>query len=407
MFEKEISGYAFNITKRYTGESVPLSSLLTDVELPDSFKKFAEAEAEEMIDKEELGESKTGRFDLSIPDVQALFKEIRHVLKNSYSFSREEFLELADKASKFIFNYVIRPRWTLEKFLFKGDSEVGKADVNIAARYFSDYSYYPKGIIEYLDFHNKEMLDVETWKKLHAKIDEHLLGVLPAKASSLTSALFKLFEFSTGADKVPTDAMILFFRDKSAAEIVDRIEFAKELKNIQSLDVATLAIILEAPSKDVSQNISVLQTPEEPPKEFRTFERQTVTNPMQPQEPVALKEPEAEKETPAQEQVTEAKPGEPPPSTGQNQPSEPVQKTSSPSIRTFMSAKLEAKIIKKIFRGSRSGYQIAVHKLNESSDWKSASKVVEGIFIENEIDPFSKYAVAFTDVVSAKFRGRQ
>ncbi|HQT91596.1 MAG TPA: hypothetical protein PL001_06165, partial [Candidatus Kryptobacter bacterium] len=72
MFEKEISGYAFNITKRYTGGRVKLNTLLSDVELPEDFKKFAEAEVEELIDQEKLGESRTGKFDLSTPDIQAL-----------------------------------------------------------------------------------------------------------------------------------------------------------------------------------------------------------------------------------------------------------------------------------------------------------------------------------------------
>ena len=67
MFEKEISTYAFNIAKRYTGEHIPLDSLLIDVELPDSFKKFAEAEVEGMIDEEGFVKSKTGKFNWTDP----------------------------------------------------------------------------------------------------------------------------------------------------------------------------------------------------------------------------------------------------------------------------------------------------------------------------------------------------
>lgn len=411
MFEKEISSYAFNIAKRYTSDRVPLSTILTDVELPDSFRKFAEAEVEEIIDKEELGKSRTGKFDFSVPEVQALLKEIHHILKNSFEFSREEFLELTDKASKFVFNYVIRPRWTIEKFLFKGEPEIDKISISKAIRFLDGYLYYPKGIMEYLQFHNKDTINVETWKKLHRKIDEQLLSMLPSNLGSLMDSLSKLFEFSIGSGKVPIDAMILFFRDKSAPEIVDRIEFAKEVKSIQSLDVPSLTIILQASSKDISQKIEVLQTPEEPPKEFRSFERQTFTNPLRPQEPIVLKPPDEkaetavqaadelnrERQTPLDQQLL-AEPIQ------QDQPASP---SPPPSIRTYITAKQESKIIKKIFSGNKSRYYIAIHKLDESPDWKSASKVVEGIFIDNEIDPFSKYAVAFTDAVSTKFRPKQ
>lgn len=410
MFEKEISSYAFNITKRYTGERVKLSALLSDVELPEAFKKFAEAEVEDVIDLERFGQSKTGRFDLSVPEIQALFKEIKHVLKNSYEFSREEFLELADKASKFVFNYVIRPRWTFEKFLFKGESQVDRPAVRKASRFFHCYVYYSKGIVEYLDFHGKTSLDIETWRRLHAKIDEHLLSTLPAKLDSLTSPLYELFRFSSGVEKIPSDALILFFKDKAGNEIVDRVEFAKDVKNIRSLDLATLTMILEATSRDVDQNIAVLPKSEEPPKEFRSFERQKVSHPIHPQEPVAKEIPEViMNETPGGSPA----PGQPkqvtPQAPGKDQPrSQQVHRnTQSSSVRNFMTAKLEEKIVKKIFHGSRSAYQIGMHKLDESADWQSASKIVEGIFIDNDVDPFSKYAVAFTDAVSAKFRAAQ
>lgn len=411
MFEKEISSYAFNIAKRYTSDRVPLSTILTDVELPDSFRKFAEAEVEEIIDKEELGKSRTGKFDFSVPEVQALLKEIHHILKNSFEFSREEFLELTDKASKFVFNYVIRPRWTIEKFLFKGEPEIDKISISKAIRFLDGYLYYPKGIMEYLQFHNKDTINVETWKKLHRKIDEQLLSMLPSNLGSLMDSLSKLFEFSIGSGKVPIDAMILFFRDKSAPEIVDRIEFAKEVKSIQSLDVPSLTIILQASSKDISQKIEVLQTPEEPPKEFRSFERQTFTNPLRPQEPIVLKPPDEKAETAVQAADELNRERQTP--LDQQLLAEPIQQdqpasqSPPPSIRTYITAKQESKIIKKIFSGNKSRYYIAIHKLDESPDWKSASKVVEGIFIDNEIDPFSKYAVAFTDAVSTKFRPKQ
>ena len=410
MFEKEISSYAFNITRRYTGDRVSLSSLMTDVELPDSFRMFAEAEVKEIIDKEDLEKSKTGKFDFSRPEIKSLLKEIRHVLKNSFEFSREEFLEMTDRATKFIFNYVIRPRWTLEKFLFKGETEVNKENIEKASRFLADYPYYPKGILEYLDFNKRELLDVESWKQLHAKIDEHLLSALPSKAPSLTSAIFDLFAFSIGGDRVPTDALILYFRDKSAPEAVDRLEFAKELKNIQSLDKATLSMILEATSKDVDQKIAVLKTPEEPPKEFHTFERQTVTNPFTPHEieVPGIKDKVEEKEgVPQPVQVEHAKAEAKPMDQQLSETAEPAPKepkSTAPSIKTIMSEKLESKVVKKIFHGSRSGYQIAIHKLDESPSWEKATKILEGIFIDNEVDPFSKYAVALTDVVSAKFR---
>ncbi len=406
MFENEISDYALNVTKRYTGDQVKLRTLLSDVELPEEFKKFTEAQVEEYIDKEGLMTGRYGRFNLSTPDIQALFKQVRQILKNSYEFPREEFLELADKASKFAFNFVIRPRWTLEKFLFKGDQQTDKAAIIRAARFFGCYAYYSKGIIEFLDFHGKTTIDIETWRKLHAKIDEHLISTLPAKLETLTTPLFRLFQFSSDTTVIPSDAIILFFKDKGADEIVDRVEFAKEVRNIPALDLTNLAYVLEAASKDLSQNIGVLPKTADAPRELKDYDRQKYASPTSTEGNAGNGVPEI---------IVNDTPGENVSGRG----SSPVPELSpkgavrhvergknipQQSVRQFMSAKLEDKVVKKIFHGSRSSYQIAVHRLDDSADWQSASKIVEGLFIDNEVDPFSKYAVAFTDAVSAKFR---
>ncbi|HUI29620.1 MAG TPA: hypothetical protein VLX91_05350 [Candidatus Acidoferrales bacterium] len=392
MFEKEISSFAFNIAKRYTGERIPLRTLQSDSELPANFKRFAEAEVDEIIDDEEFGKSKTGKVDMSPAEIQTLFKEIRHSVKSSFEFSRDDFLDLTDKSSKFLFNYIIRPRWTLEKFLFKGLRDISKANFYRAERFLSDYQYYSKGISEYMEFQTKDSIDVDSWRKLHSKIDEHLLSSLPSNAESLTNPLLELFEFAAGYPKIPVDALVLFFRDKSADEIVDRIEFAKEVKGFQSLNSRDVESLLQAPARDMTQTVDLLKPQIESSKDWESFERRAERQ----HEKTEMKGADDKKE--AGEYSSGSNPqsqAEPP------QVADALQKT--PSVRTLLSAKNEAKIVKKVFGGSKSLYHIAIHKLDESADWKGASKIVEGIFIDRGINPFSKYAVAFTDAISKKF----
>jgi hypothetical protein len=394
MFEKEISSYGFNIAKRYPGERIALRAVLTDSDIPENFKKFAEAGVDEIIDDEELGRSRTGRIEFSLPEIQTLFKEIRHAVKNSFEFTHEDFLELTGKASKFLFNYVIRPRWTLEKFLFKGEREISKLNFFRAERFLCNYPYYPHGVVEFMEFQNRESIDIESWRKLHAKIDEHLLSTLASNAESLTGSLAELFEFAAGYSKIPIDAMILFFRDKSMNEIVDRIEFAKELKGIQSLDSREFQSILQAPSRDMTQTIDLLPPKSDSSKSYEPLEKRADSGWQG--EKVETEKLEEKKE------IREKKAG-----TDRQLSIEPLPSIMTgqkfPSVRTLLNSKDEAKIIKRIFHGSRSLYHIAIHKLDESPDWKAASKIVEGIFIDRDVDPFSKYAVAFTDAINKRF----
>ncbi len=404
MFEKEISDYVDRISKRHSSDHVKLSTILTDSELPEGFRRFAEAEVDEALDGEDFGKSKTGKFDLTSQDVQALLREIRHLLKKSYEYSQDDFVNVVIKASKFIFDFTVRPRWAIEKALFGTGQVVDKRSVEKVSRYFVAYPYYQRGVLEYMDFTGKSDIDIDSWRKVHSRIDEHLISVLPSKATTLTSSLFALFTFVSGDESIPIDAAILFFKDKQATVIVNGLEKARESKDLKWVDPITLTMILEAtlgtanaaaspsptpaPSVEItSSEISVAVETTRVPVSSAPVTNEVAGGPEQ--NPLHVPQPpRVEPHT-----VPSALSGRP--------------KAAGPSIRSFLPEKIEIRIIKKIFNGSRSGYQVAIHRLDESPDWQTASKIVEGIFMEAEIDPFSKYAVVFTDAVSAKFRAKR
>ena len=406
LFEKEITEYASNIARAYTSDFVPLSTIQLEAGLPEGFRKYAEAEVDEMLDNEGIGESKTGKIDMSLPEVQTLFKEIRQLLKKSYRFSRDEFARLSNSYSSFLFDYIIMPRATIEKLLFKSGSEVDKFTVERASRLFVAYSYYQRAILEYIDFSGKGVIDKESWKKVHSRVDEHLISTLPSKGSTLTAALFDLFKFASGAEKIPVEAVTLFFKDKQASEIVGWIESAKEVKNLKSVDPITLSVMLEAAIKGPDHGMISSKT-------IGTSKDSTVTQerfgmgviPRQratiPAEVEPVKEVEAAVVPIAQPESVKARTE----SGIMAQHSTSMQST--PSVKSFLSDKVEIKVVKKIFGGSRSSYQVAIHRLDESPDWQTASRIVEEIFMQSEIDPFSKYAVAFTDAVNARFSKRK
>ena len=395
MFEQAIASYIYKITSRHTGERVSLFSLLGDMEIPENFKRFAQAEVEEFLDQERLGVGKTGRFDFDSPDVQALIKEVKHLLRSSFTFTRDEFLEITDRASKFVFNYVIRPRWTLEKFLFKEEKIVSGNEVELSLRYLFDYPFYSKGIKEYLELNKKTELTIDSWKKLHGKIDSYLIGLIYENPESVLLPLYNLFLFASNKSSVPADALIIFFKDKGADEVVDRLEFARDNKEIGEIDLPTFKKILEAPGKDYTISIGIPPVEEGKKRsvaesvklEAQVDKKDVVAEP--PQAPV-----EKEEKKPFDQIFLKSEEGK----TVENQPED--KKKKEPFV---IEPKLEAKIIKKIFKNNKSAYRIAIHKIEESPDWKSASKIVEGIFIDYDIDPFSKYAVKFTDIVNSRF----
>lgn len=397
MFEQAIASYIYKITSRHTEEKVNLFSLLGDVDIPENYKKFVEAEAEEYLDQEGLGVGKTGRFDFESPDVKALIKEVKHLLRGSFSFTRDEFLEVTDRSSKFVFNYIIRPKWTLEKFLFKEEKVVPRSDIEISLRYLSDYPFYTKGIREYLDLNNKTELTLDSWKKLHAKIDSQIIDMVYEKSESVLEPLYSLFLFATNKSSIPADALIIFFKDKNADDIVDRLEFARDNKGIGEIDIETFKKILVAPAKDYTIRIGL---PSIEDRKMKSADESAKHRMMVDKEDEVSTSPATTNRTDVSKKPFDQSflDSEGARGTFESQPKQ--ERKRQPFI---IDSKLENKIIKKIFRNNKSAYRIAIHKIEEAADWKTASKVVEGIFIDNDIDPFSKYAVRFTDIVNSRF----
>lgn len=164
------------------------------------------------------------------------------------------------------------------------------------------------------------------------------------------------------------------------------------------LDYHEFASILLATATDVTQSVMLSQPSTTLTKDVRAAAGKLIDEPREAESNVGRAE--GDKLTQSETQVS-------PPVVEFNLPSNSALKMEPPvkllSVRTLLNPKDEAKIIKKMFHGSRSLYHIAIHKLDESPDWKTASRIVEGIFIENRIDPYSKFAVAFTDAINAKF----
>lgn len=72
-------------------------------------------------------------------------------------------------------------------------------------------------------------------------------------------------------------------------------------------------------------------------------------------------------------------------------------------VRTFIDAMLERKVIKKVFQRNRSEYESVLNKLNGAQNWKVASQILDELFVRNNVDPYSRTAIRFTDSVYGRY----
>ncbi|HVZ41527.1 MAG TPA: hypothetical protein VHI13_19760 [Candidatus Kapabacteria bacterium] len=74
-----------------------------------------------------------------------------------------------------------------------------------------------------------------------------------------------------------------------------------------------------------------------------------------------------------------------------------------PDVRRCIDPALERKVVKKIFKKRRSEYDAVLDRLNGTTTWREASHILDEAFIRNEVDPYMRTAIRFTDSVYGRY----
>lgn len=82
---------------------------------------------------------------------------------------------------------------------------------------------------------------------------------------------------------------------------------------------------------------------------------------------------------------------------------EPEARGQIPVSPELLDVTLERKVIKKIFHRDRERYQLAIERILGAASWKAACQVLDEVFIANDVDPYSRTAIRFTDAVYGRF----
>ncbi len=82
---------------------------------------------------------------------------------------------------------------------------------------------------------------------------------------------------------------------------------------------------------------------------------------------------------------------------------ERLVESNAPMAPELLDPTLERKVIKKVFNRDRDRYRSAVERILGATNWKAACQVLDEIFIANDVDPYSRTAIRFTDAVYGRF----
>jgi hypothetical protein len=393
VFEKEIERLLSISVNRTIGgsEKISVKEILA-AEIPLPLRTLIRIDVEQKLLDELKSKFINSRFDFSHPEVVGLQQQMNSVLVLNYTFMRKEFLETVHDAIHLMLNYLIRPQWTLNNFIFDKTTQVSNEEITRALKHFSAYDYLKEIIIRIIVEKNIKLITQSEFQTLLWKCEREFIRRRDGyQLAQITSAIYDFINYGLRETKSPilTKGLIRFFDDKGLKSVAERLH--KDLqRNVNEISFDDLSIILE----DLRREIGPFET------ETISVQTEATDEPLTSEQIKHVREVSIELETSIS--TTKAYTQD----VMQTQNGIKLETKTAPElepIENIVDDDDEKRFIKKIFNKNENDYLNALIEINKMTSWKQASVYIDEIFIMNEIDPYTPEAVRFTEVAYKRF----
>ena len=385
-------------------DRIALTYLLTR-DIPNSVKHFFDQEVELWLREESKKFTSSERFDYDLPEVQVLLDKIFDILKQTASFSLNQFNRLLERAIKLEANYLIRPHQTLTQFLFKDSPIIRTMDVYDMLKYFDKFEYYKDALTDYFNLKYLQEISEPQFRELIEGIDRQVYSNRPVETvlQTVKTIVNFLNQARPPQESIPIDILITALRDRKLDEFAALIE-RQQQEGTTALNLADLEAILtekrtlgeiRARGEKVSlEQIKDIETekPEVEVEAISISETHVLPQPEreEPEELEELEEEEQDEPVTAADQLAEVMASK-------------LRGETLEDLHNLITPRQRKRFIKKLFRKKESNYKKFVDQLNRIAQWKKASILIDEYFYQAGINPYSKEALEFTDLVYNRY----
>ncbi len=383
------------LTEKTIGEhgSCRLDALMA-ADIPQGIKSFFNAEVRRRLE-EDLGKSSwfTGirQSDAgSARMAQALIVS----LTNAYQLTRLEFLDTLDLAVHFVANYLCRPQWTLENFLFDRAPRISVAALSEGLMYLADYRYLGDLAVRSLRHRGQIEISRENFQVLIGRIDEEVIRQHNARElASLTRPLFMFFQIpGTRPDgAIPVEALLIFFDDKKLRILKEYIRGICHLRGLTHVTFEELTQLVE----DLFAGKPAVQTaPDSPPGQAPPISPASERGTDPPPQP-ALERTGSAGETHRANIALSL--------TFAGLQRSLAPRSALPEISTLMQPEQRDRFVTQVFRGDAAHFAEALVMLDSLKTWSDAQAYLEALCRTNNLDPHAGDVVEFMDTIRRRY----
>jgi len=412
-------------------QNIPLAYLRTR-NIPESVKHFFDQEVELWIREEEEKFTSNERFDYDMPEVRRHIDNIFDVLKQSANFHITKFNQLLERAVKLEMNYLIEPQRTLTQFLFKDSPIISTMEIYDTLKYFFRYNYYKDAISDYFNTKYLHEISQDQFIDLMEQIDEKIykdnmlettLKTLKTICGFVNEALeektevisINVLEHAFSDHKLDAYADLVKQLKESEKteislsdlepilsegniEIIDQVEADSSKREATQIMLENLEDIesskpeVEVSEIDLKQPEITLEEPEEEEIDDELEEEEEEVEEI----PVKAKKEESVSEAPAHE-------GKEADDLANFVASQIKSDQSMEDVNKIITGRNRKKIVKNLFKKKENEFISFVDILNSQTNWKEASVIIDEEFYQRGINPYSKEAILFSDMVYTRF----
>ena len=382
--------------------------------------------------------------------IQILNSSLSDFTKNYllYEFNEKtdsnEFIQKITKSNKLYFNYTIRPKWTLQTFLFNNFESRPPTEIVKKLNLFTFYSFYTDAIKDFIT----DNFQIFITKGEVTSIIDHTNEAIHKKLSGdinnakIKNFLLQIFLLKYDSESnynlestIPFSFIGIFLEDKSFLDLEKKFGVIKGLNNETEISLKDIIKVMtdkyNVPEKqEVTKTVQVpvnkvIEKPvlKEEPKETETKKDSSKTEDKNDE--IILSDkikpktsiPEVKKTTGLKSEIKKS---------GENiyskQLMEADKKTASVPgteevksqapvkgsyLNDLFNEKQLDKILSKVYKSDLTDKEKSFSKLSNFKTWSEASKHLKEIFKTNQVDLYNKDIISFVNILNDYYKNRE
>jgi hypothetical protein len=270
MFEREIKFiYDFNLNKVNRLGPYFTFEQLSAIDIHPALLNYISAEIDFLIFEDRQALLKNSVFDYSGEKISNLFSLISEEVKKSKRFALEYVSKLILHGSSFTINYLMRPKWTLSRFVFDEGDHKTTLEIKQILNYIYYYQYLKKILISYINSKKIISMNSAEFGELLDRVDK--LGIetyLPSILSNATKSMSDFFNIGEiQKNKIPFLAIDKFLEEKKLEKHLAKIHSVFGDDNSQKINVIDLQKSLDSIMIEKYESVPMKEVVEEEIKE--------------------------------------------------------------------------------------------------------------------------------------------